>query len=638
MAATETIASDLVGRLARHKTLAAAPLEELAWIAARGYLVTLREGEVLLVNGAPIDTMWIVLSGRIALVVDRGAGPINIAEAGEGEIAGRLPYSRAVTAPGATIAIEAAEIMSVDRRHLPALILECPALTTVLVGAMVDRARLQHATDLREAKMAAEKATRAKSEFLARMSHEIRTPLNAVIGMADVLACGPLSPHQRKCVEVSQRNGIALLNLINDILDLAKVESGKVELEAIGFDLRAVVAGVAEVVETKASAKGLWLRQTIHPAVPVYLIGDPNRLRQVLINLLGNSIKFTERGGLEIRVDPDPENKAPGRLRFAVADTGIGIEADKVNAVFESFTQADASTTRKYGGTGLGLTISKQLVELMGGRLWLESTLGVGSTFFFTVQLLVEESQTERTEEKSQTSLNEQERRIAGMRILLADDSDDNRFLVAAYLKGIECSIDTAENGAEAIELFRKSRYDVVLMDGEMPLMDGYTATREIRRLENENRLPTGSGTPILAFTAHAFADMAAKAFEAGFTDLLTKPLRRTTLLEALAKYGKEPLGYTVEPDLRDVVPGYLKKRRADVVSCCDALAAGDLASIQAIAHKMKGTGAGYGFPFLTEIGGKIETAARQGQTDEVKSGIDALARWLDRLYIEPEG
>jgi len=149
-------------------------------------------------------------------------------------------------------------------------------------------------------------------------------------------------------------------------------------------------------------------------------------------------------------------------------------------------------------------------------------------------------------------------------------------------------------------------------MDGEMPLMDGYTATREIRRLENENRLPTGSGTPILAFTAHAFADMAAKAFEAGFTDLLTKPLRRTTLLEALAKYGKEPLGYTVEPDLRDVVPGYLKKRRADVVSCCDALAAGDLASIQAIAHKMKGTGAGYGFPFLTEIGGKIETAARQ--------------------------
>jgi signal transduction histidine kinase/CheY-like chemotaxis protein/HPt (histidine-containing phosphotransfer) domain-containing protein len=657
-------ASDLVDRLAQHKTIGAAPRKELEWMASHGLLRQLREGDVLTAKGAHPEGMFVVLSGHLAMFVDRGAGPYKIMEWRAGDVAGLLPYSRLVSPPGDNAAQEPSEVLALPRQDLPDMTRECHEITSILVGSMIDRARAFHANDLRDAKIVAEKATQAKSEFLARMSHEIRTPLNAVIGMADVLASSRLTSHQRKCVEISQRNGIALLNLINDILDLTKVESGKVELEAIGFNLREVLAGAAEVVEAKASAKGLWLRQTIDPAIPVYLIGDPNRLRQVLINLLGNSMKFTESGGIEIRVEADPENGAAGRLRFAVSDTGIGIEPDKVNAVFESFTQVDASTTRKYGGTGLGLTISKQLVELMGGRLWLESKVGVGSTFFFTAQLTVQESQAERREERPQTPLEQLERRIAGMRILLVDDSDDNRFLVASYLKRIECSIDAAENGADAVGLFKANRYDVVLMDGEMPVMDGYTATREIRQFETGNQPPekTMPGTPILAFTAHAFSDKAARAFEAGYTDLLTKPLRRVTLLEALARHGKQRaaalksesmpgpaaamaaghggdaggIRVVAEPDMRDVAPGYLEKRRAELLSCYDALAEGNLASIQAVAHKMKGTGAGYGFPFLTEIGEKIEMAAREGQADELKARIAELASYLERLDINP--
>jgi signal transduction histidine kinase/CheY-like chemotaxis protein len=488
----------------------------------------------------------------------------------------------------------------------------------------------------------AEKATQAKSEFLAKMSHEIRTPLNAVIGMADVLASGALTADQKKCVDVSQRNGIGLLNLINDILDLAKVESGKVELETTGFDLREVVTGAIEVVERRVSAKGLWLRQTIDPAVPIYLRGDPNRLRQVLINLLGNSIKFTETGGLEVRVTLDPESNAAGCLRFAVADTGIGIPSDKVDAVFESFSQADASTTRKYGGTGLGLTISRQLVELMQGRIWLESTVGVGTTFFFTARLEADENQTERREEKSQVSMEALAQRLVGMRILLADDSEDNRFLVTSYLNGLRCAIDQAGDGAEALGLFERNRYDVVLMDGEMPVMDGFTATREIRLFEKEqNREPV----PVLAFTAHAFADMAAKALAGGFSGVLTKPIRKITLIEALAKHGKDiPPGLSAEPekirivpdeDMRDVVPAYLEKRKTEIALYRKALAENDLKSIAALAHKMKGTGAGYGFPVLTEMGASIEQSAKQNRPQDLAAQIEALEGYLNKIEIE---
>ena len=508
----------------------------------------------------------------------------------------------------------------------------------------------------------AERATQAKSDFLATMSHEIRTPLNAIIGMADVLSLTSLTREQQKCVEIFQRNGVALLNLINDILDLSKVEAGHVELESTDLDLREVMARALEVVEVRATAKGLSLSQTMGPGVPHYLIGDPSRLRQVIINLLGNSIKFTDQGGLEVKVELDPENSEPGRLRFAITDTGIGIPEDKLGLIFESFSQADSSTTRKYGGTGLGLTISKQLVELMDGRIWVESEVGVGSTFFFTARFQVQDDQTERTAEpglqNAQASVAELEAMAAGLRILLVDDSEDNRVLILSYLKGTQSgrtdsTIDIAENGLIAVGMFQTGRYDAVLMDVEMPVMDGYQATREIRRIEKE----TGAApTPVLALTAHAFADMAVKGYEAGFTELLTKPIRHVTLLAALAKYGTgkggaaidvppppgpppEPaqtsIRVRVEEGMEDVVPGYLEKRRADVPVYRHALDAGDFDAIKKLAHKMKGTGAGYGFPRLTELGAELERAAMQSNAGVIRENLEEFANYVEKVELE---
>ncbi len=643
--------TDLIDRLTRHKTIGAAPREELAWLAGQSSLQHPRQGDIIIPKGVPAAGMYVLLSGHMEAWFERETGRYKVFEWAAGDVAGLLPFSRFTSAPGDAVVSEDSEMLFLATEQLPSLIHECPQITALLVGTMIDRARAFHTLELREARNEADKANRAKSDFLARMSHEIRTPLNAIIGMADVLAGAALTPHERKCVEISQKNGIGLLHLINDLLDLAKVESGKVELEAIDFHLHEVISGALDVLAHRTSDKGLWLRQKIDSPVPVHLIGDPNRLRQILINLLGNSIKFTGTGGVEIRVELDPEHPEPGQLRFAISDTGIGIEPDKLDAVFESFTQADVSTTRKYGGTGLGLAISKQLVELMGGRIWLESIPGAGTTFFFTASFQVQESGVEWKEEKLQTSVGQSveqpAKQIAGIRLLVADDSEDNRFLVEAYLKGIPCSIDNAENGAAAVELFKRRPYDLVLMDGEMPIMDGCAATREIRRFESERGLPQES-TPILAFTAHAHADMTARALDAGCNGVLTKPIRRVTLLEALAKYrrvkdaseqGPEAahIRVQVDPDLRDVAPGYLEKRRADILTCEKALAAGDLDSIRAIAHKMKGTGAGYGFPFLTETGAKLEIAAREGRTDEVRDGLAELASWLANVELMPE-
>ena len=519
--------------------------------------------------------------------------------------------------------------------------------------------------EIERLKLAAERATQAKSSFLAAMSHEIRTPLNAIIGMADVLKATPLSSDQQKCVDVFGRNGVSLLNLINEILDLSKIEAGRVELEAIEMDLREVIERAMEVVEVRVKAKALSLRQVIAPGVPLQLIGDPNRLRQIIINLLGNSIKFTDRGGLEVRVDADPDDNRPGRLRFGISDTGIGIPHDKLGLIFESFSQADSSTTRKYGGTGLGLTISKQLVELMDGRIWVESEVGVGSVFYFTAGFQVQADQSAK-EKKTQASapIEDLEARISGLRILLTDDSDDNRYLIRSYLQRSLVEIEIAENGEIAARMFREGHYDVVLMDVEMPVMDGYQATAEIRRFEKETGSPA---TPVLALTAHAFAEMAVRGMEAGFTALLTKPIRKGTLLEALVEYAPEGRKAAVarqaavqnvvqnvvenvvenapqtiarnvvqvEEGMEDVVPGYLAKRRADVIVYTEALAKNDFESVRQLAHKMRGTGTGYGFPVLTELGGAMEKAAMERDAARIGQSLSRLAAYLDSIDLK---
>jgi CheY-like chemotaxis protein len=473
------------------------------------------------------------------------------------------------------------------------------------------------------------------------MSHEIRTPMNAIIGIADLLAKTPLSPEQNKYVQIFRRAGDNLLHLIDDILDLSKVESLQLELERTGFSLNDLLEKVTEMVAVRAHEKGLALVCNIAPKVPTDLVGDPTRLRQVLLNLLGNAIKFTESGEVALRVAPDAGSCVPGALRFTVSDTGIGIAGEKLGAVFERFTQADSSTTRRYGGSGLGLTISKRLVELMGGRIWVESQVGKGSVFSFAVPLEIRARTRRRTAVPVGTG---PEPALPALHILLVEDSPDNRTITVAYLKDTPYRVDIAENGAIACEKFTAGHYDLVLMDRQMPVMDGLTATRAIREWEQANRR---SPTPIVALTAAALKGDQEQCMAAGCTAYLTKPIKQEVLLQAIKELAlvappssqeessrKDTILVRANPKFADLIPGFLQNRRQDVSAMLDALDRGDFETVESMGHGMKGAGSSYGFQAITDIGAALEQAAERVDNDASRKWVGELSRYLDRVEV----
>ena len=528
---------------------------------------------------------------------------------------------------------------------------------------------------LSRATEAALEASRAKSEFLANMSHEIRTPMNAIVAMAELLSETTLSSEQAKFVHVFQRAGDTLVTVIDDILDLSKVEAGNLSLEEVDFDLGEVVEQTIEVLAPRAHEKGLDLNSRVSLDVPTTLIGDSSRLSQVLVNLLGNAIKFTEYGEVAVNVEQEPETVGSELLRFQISDAGIGILEDKLEAIFDSFAQVDSSITREYGGTGLGLAICQHLVGLMGSRIWVESTEGQGSTFCFTAgfgtrpdaaretklpekdlvdvkTLIVDDNGTNRwiltemmvgwgalvavAEDGNQTlaeldrSRNQgtpyqlllldrlmpgmngfqlveriqQDLGITGITIMmltsdnrsgdvarcrelgisryllkpirrselyqaittarapkidtrsavetlaspaaaadqrplsihLVEDSEDNRLLIKSYLKNAPHKIDVAENGEIGVRKFTSNRYDLVLMDMQIPVMDRYAATQAIRQWEQAQG---AAATPLVALTAYALKDEVQKSLDAGCTAHVSKPVKKSTLFQTIAEHAK---------------------------------------------------------------------------------------------------
>ena len=384
----------------------------------------------------------------------------------------------------------------------------------------------QAEAELLMARESAETAALAKSQFLSNMSHELRTPLNAVIGMSEVLWETQLTDEQRQLLAVLKNGGKNLLTIINDILEHSGIENGRVSIETASFDLPSLLSTVVEPMLSTARDKGIDLSLNIAPTLR-RVSGDSKRLQQVLTKLVGNALKFTERGTIRIKVCRDLQT--PQDVCFSISDTGIGIPADKLNELFQRFSQADLSSTKRYGGAGLGLAISRQLVELMGGAIWAESECGQGATFHFKIRLPSVETPTGLSFQDLNTD--SKEASVANpLKILVVEDSKDNAFLVANYLKNIDCELHFAENGKVAVEKFGKSNFDLVLMDLQMPEMDGYAATRWIRILE----LPRSRRVPIIALTAFTFPDEIKKSLDAGCDAHLSKPISRRTLLKAI--------------------------------------------------------------------------------------------------------
>ena len=564
---------------------------------------------------------------------------------------------------GSTIWVRCRGLAVRDAEGRPLRLLGCHTDVTALKRAEEDLRR--HAAELRDARDAAERANRAKGTFLANVSHEIRTPLNAVIGTAELLGDTDLTPDQQDHLAAIRESAEALLDIINDILDFSKIEADRLQSEQRPFRLRDRVDNLVKSLAPRLHGKPVTMRSDVAADAPDALVGDARLLRQVLANLLSNAIKFTERGAVELRVSPQELTADTVTLRFEVADTGIGIPPDKQRVIFEEFVQADASTTRRYGGTGLGLAIASRLAGALGGRIGLDSAPGEGSTFHFTARFGRDTATGVEPPRDREPAVE-----LPPLRVLLVEDSVANQRVAAGMLEKLQHTVSIVTNGAAAVEACAAERFDVVLMDLQMPGMDGYEATRAIRRLERDAGTPN---TPILALTARASRGNEELCMAVGFDGYLPKPYRSRELLEAIAAVvsqpppprpwngtgGSEPASVhearslasptgarldwrsaldAVDGDrelLGKMIEGFLGQQPALVAELREALDAGNLPVVRRVAHTVGGSLRTFDGARVVSLANTLEDLCRNGSSDQVAAAWDVLDRELAEVVVE---
>ncbi|MEO8379279.1 MAG: ATP-binding protein [Acidobacteriota bacterium] len=586
----------------------------------------------------------IAASNEVLWLPDLADAPEFVRGAGAEGAGLRCGIGFPITISGEVIAVVC--LFARERRDYDGDMLRLAASVGNHIGQFVERCRVEER--LAASRDAALEASRLKSEFLATMSHEIRTPMNGVIGTAELLRLTSLSDEQRDLAETIQASAGALLRIIDDILDFSKIEAGKMHIEITRFDLVATVQTAAELLAAQAKEKSLTLTLEIGPGVRGMRRGDPNRIRQVVLNLVGNAIKFTERGGVRVRIHLCRGND----IRFEIVDTGIGLSEIARKRLFQPFTQADGSVTRKHGGTGLGLSISRRLVELMGGRMGMESTEGEGSKFWFLVPLPLCEDETSEPDPGRLPSAAAPRRE---WRILVAEDNATNQKVIARQLAVLGFPHELAVDGRHALAMFVENPYDLVLMDCHMPEMDGFTATRLIRAWESEQALPRR--VPIIALTANAMPTDRARCLESGMDDHVAKPVQLQTLSQAIERWlpREDPtalmlaapaLDASVIDELRSLAEGdpsflaevatlYVQESATRLAHLQSAAADADLEALATHAHALRGSSANVGALEVAEACRDLEHLPAFTSAEQCTAAVENVQAALTRAAPE---